>query len=169
MTTGEKESAWAVQFLARAGMDATETAADELVLRVHLTSCAECERRSKRLIASLVPTPIVKPQNLPLAVQMQIARQHIVEVREPEQSGKGWTLSLLDAWGAILPIRIAKEDLGDYMEDIRRRADEGQPAWLLSLRVITALVWTGINTVGFVSKNLLGKDAESHPDKQVSK
>jgi len=85
-----------------------------------------------------------------------------------EKGGKRSALCLLDAWAAILPIRIAKEDLGDYREDIERRADAGQ-RWLLWLRVITALVWTGINAVGFVSKNLLGKEVESPPDKQPSK
>ncbi|MFZ0773456.1 MAG: hypothetical protein WCA49_19560 [Candidatus Sulfotelmatobacter sp.] len=85
-----------------------------------------------------------------------------------ERGSKTSALRLLDAWGAILPIRIAKEDLGDYMEDIGRRADKGQQ-WLLWLRVITALVWTGINAMGFVSKNLLGKDVESRTGKQPSK
>jgi hypothetical protein len=73
-------------------------------------------------------------------------------------------LRILNAWGAILPIRLATEDLGDYREDIENRANRGE-RWLLLLRVLTAILWTGINTVGFISKNLLGKATQSHRKK----
>jgi len=76
-------------------------------------------------------------------------------------------LRLLNAWGALLPIRIAKEDLGDYIEDIHRRAENGE--WiLLWLRVLTALIWTSINVLGFVKRNQLGKETEARSDKRTT-
>ncbi len=62
---------------------------------------------------------------------------------------------VLDGWGAILPSRIFKEDLGDYIEDTGRRAREGQRfgVWI---RVTAAVFWTGLNAISFAMK-LLGK------------
>lgn len=85
-----------------------------------------------------------------------------VRVKSTVENRK-YAVTLLDGWGAFLPARIAKEELGDYIEDIDRRAEAGQ-RWLVWVRVITAILWTGINTVGFVTKNLFGKS-----DKQASK
>ena len=57
--------------------------------------------------------------------------------------------AILDAWGELLPARITNEDLGDFIEDVRRRAETGQRlrVWL---RVGTAMVWSGVNTIAYV-------------------
>ena len=84
-----------------------------------------------------------------------------IEVRERR------ALTILDGWSALLPVRVATEDVGDYIEDIHRRAEQGQH-WLLWVRVITAVVWTGINAAGFVTRNILGRSAEGPSDKKTS-
>jgi len=62
-------------------------------------------------------------------------------------------LSILDAWAAVLPARIVNEDLGDYIDDISRRKAAGQ-RFLVCLRVVAAMFWTGFNTLGYVLKKL---------------
>jgi hypothetical protein len=63
---------------------------------------------------------------------------------------------VLDAWSAILPARIVKEEIGDYLEDIHRRAKEGQH-WQIYLRVASAMFWTLINSIGYALKALGNK------------
>ena len=61
--------------------------------------------------------------------------------------------AILDAWGEILPARITDEDLGDFVEDVRRRAQRGQRVrvWV---RVGTAIIWSGVNAVAYVVASL---------------
>jgi hypothetical protein len=59
----------------------------------------------------------------------------------------------LDRWAALLPQRVVNEDLGDYIEDINRRAAEGQ-RWLIWVRVVVAILTTAVNSVGYVRKAL---------------
>ena len=56
-------------------------------------------------------------------------------------------LRVLDRWARLLPTRIAKEDLGDYMEDVNRRVASGQRVrpWI---RVFLGMLWTAVNAVG---------------------
>lgn len=67
-------------------------------------------------------------------------------------------LRWLDTWSVVLPARIKNEELGDYIEDIRRRAAQGQRilAWL---RLIFAAFWTGVNAVGYLLKELGNRKA----------
>src|SRR5262249_36278716 len=65
---------------------------------------------------------------------------------------------VLDGWGAILPSRIVNEDLGGFVEDVRRRAVNGQGC-LVWLRVVAAIFWTGVNTFGYLIKTLGKKQA----------
>ena len=60
---------------------------------------------------------------------------------------------VMDFWGALLPARVVKEDLGDYIEDINRRALAGQ-RFGLYLRVAAAMFWLAVNTVGYWRKSL---------------
>jgi hypothetical protein len=60
---------------------------------------------------------------------------------------------LLDYWAALLPARIANEDLGDYLEDITNRAAAGQ-TWAVYLRIFAAVFWTGVNATGYALKRL---------------
>jgi hypothetical protein len=69
---------------------------------------------------------------------------------------EGLMVALLDGWAAILPMRVVNEDLGDYIEDIRRRARKGQ-RWQLCLRAISGLAWTGVNAAGYVLETLFRK------------
>jgi len=61
--------------------------------------------------------------------------------------------AVIDAWSAFLPARIVKEDVGDYMEDIGRRAADGQYV-LLACRVIAAICWTMVNSIGYFMKQV---------------
>jgi hypothetical protein len=65
------------------------------------------------------------------------------------------TLAVVDFWGALLPARVVKEDLGDYIEDIHRRINDGQ-RFRVWLRVAAAVFWTALNAFGYAMK-LLGK------------
>jgi hypothetical protein len=62
----------------------------------------------------------------------------------------------LDFWAALLPPRIEKEDLADYMEDIDKRAAGGQRLmpWI---RAGAAVFWTGVNAFGYLMSNVLGR------------
>jgi hypothetical protein len=61
--------------------------------------------------------------------------------------------NVLDGWAILLPARVFKEDLGGYLEDINRRADEGQ-RFRLYLRVLAAMFWTGVNSFGYFLKEV---------------
>lgn len=69
--------------------------------------------------------------------------------------------AILDAWGAILPARIMNEDVGDFVEDVRRRAQTGQRVrvWL---RVGTAIAWSGVNTAAYVVSALRKSTTDQH-------
>lgn len=62
----------------------------------------------------------------------------------------------LDSWAAILPIRIANEEIGDCIEDLRRREARGQTR-LLYLRVASAMVFTGLHAIADVFARVSGK------------
>lgn len=63
---------------------------------------------------------------------------------------------LLDAWSTLLPARVIKEDMGDFVEDINRRIALGQRV-LPWVRCGAAIFWTGVNAIGYLMSNLLGK------------
>ena len=60
---------------------------------------------------------------------------------------------LLDAWSALLPQRIVNEEVGDYVEDVRRRSAEGQKL-LVWLRCAMCIFWTGFNTLGYLVRGV---------------
>lgn len=60
---------------------------------------------------------------------------------------------VLDCWALILPARVVSEDLGDYLEDINRRARNGH-RWRAYVRLVAAICWTGINAVGYTLREL---------------
>jgi hypothetical protein len=60
---------------------------------------------------------------------------------------------VLDAWAAFLPPRISTEVLGDYLEDTRRRAADGQRL-MIYVRALSALFWTAVNAVGYFLKEI---------------
>lgn len=60
---------------------------------------------------------------------------------------------ILDVWAIVLPPRILNEDYGDFLEDISRRASEGQIVGTY-LRTGLAIFWTGINAIGHFLKTL---------------
>ena len=64
--------------------------------------------------------------------------------------------TILDTWGALLPTRIYNEDLGDLIEDVKRRCAAGQRVrvWL---RVSTGILWTALNAVGYAMRLLRAK------------
>jgi hypothetical protein len=64
--------------------------------------------------------------------------------------------TVLDGWACILPARIRNEDLGDYIEDINRRIADGQ-GWRAYIRVVIAILDTGMNTYAYVVSLLKGR------------
>ena len=81
-----------------------------------------------------------------------IIQSYEVPLRRPRRAER--SSAILDAWGSVLPIRIAQEDLGGYVEDANRRALEGQRVrvWL---RVASGILWTAVNAVGYLCSKLL--------------
>ena len=73
------------------------------------------------------------------------------EIRNLERATR--SMSILDAWSAVLPARINKEELGDYMEDINRRAMMGQPR-LVYVRLAFAIFWTGVHALSDLLQSL---------------
>jgi len=61
---------------------------------------------------------------------------------------------LLEIWSALLPARIASEELGDYIEKINWLTSQGSPRWLIRLQTVSAIFWTGLNTLSYVLKQL---------------
>src|SRR5262249_28065867 len=72
----------------------------------------------------------------------------------------GFSSSVLYVWAAVLPSRIADEDLGDFLEKIRRMQQRGDPRWLIYLQTFSAMFWTGVNAVGYFLKEI-GKKKSS--------
>jgi hypothetical protein len=60
--------------------------------------------------------------------------------------------AILDVWALVLPPRVSKEMVGDFLEDIHRRAGAGQPSWRIYLRMIAAIYYTAVNAIGHVRK-----------------
>lgn len=60
--------------------------------------------------------------------------------------------AFLDNVAIFLPSRIVNEDLGDYLEDVNRRAREGQSPTKIYLRTATAAFWLIVNTVGYLAR-----------------
>lgn len=54
------------------------------------------------------------------------------------------SIRLLECWAAVLPSRIAEEDLGGFIELLHRRGARGRQAWAL---VASGVFWTACNTL----------------------
>jgi hypothetical protein len=96
----------------------------------------------------------VGPDDEPQSVTF--AREQIViqtAASDPPCEPPHRVLNTLDIWGALLPTRIFNEELGDFIEDINRRAMEGQRCGVY-LRMIAAMFWTGVNAVGYFLKEI---------------
>ena len=106
----------------------------------------------------MVGQPPAISMNRTFASWLVVTRRFVIQNRGAlrAQRPSRW----LDRWGAILPPRIVNEELGDYIEDINRRASEGQSAIWLWLRAGAAVFWTLINAVGYW-KTQLGRKRTS--------
>lgn len=111
------------------------------------------------LVTFVLGTPV-------MVVGVRLVMRTVRTGRWARMGQKKSALRLLDALSLLLPSRISKEDLGDYIEEIRLRGERGQ-RWQIWVLVIAAILWTGINTAGFVTKSLLGK-SEERSDKKTS-
>jgi hypothetical protein len=83
--------------------------------------------------------------------QFRDARSALDELIRATRSRRA--ASFLDTWGIILPARVFNEELGDYIEDISRRAARGQRVKVY-LRVAAAIFWTALNSIGYAMKQL---------------
>jgi hypothetical protein len=63
-------------------------------------------------------------------------------------------LNILDTLVLVLPERIVNEVLGDFVEDINRRAKQGQSNSKIYVRAAAAAFWVLTNTVGYLLKSL---------------
>jgi hypothetical protein len=58
----------------------------------------------------------------------------------------GW----LDNLALVLPTRIVNEDLGDVLEQINRRAMQGQSSFKIYLRTLSSMFWLIANAIGYL-------------------
>ena len=128
-------------------------------------------QRMFRRVQALAPDEVQPMQLEQLQTQMEDLQLQLedLRMRVEQKTSRPSTLMLfervtpreqahrlLDFWALFLPARIAAEDLGDYFEDINRRALSGQ-RWLLALRVAAAIFWTGVAAVDYNFKHLRKK------------
>jgi hypothetical protein len=82
-----------------------------------------------------------------------VQERHRVQVVVSYNARGSRAANILDGWATILPARIVNEELGDYIEDIQRRAMAGQRVALYA-RMMAAIFWTGVNAVGYFVKQV---------------
>ena len=111
------------------------------------------ESDSSFLAIGLMPRPSNRPSMLSRLVDA-IRRAFKKRHRQASAAQRFRHIeTILDTWAAILPVRIANEDLADYLEDICRRCDAGQSGRVY-IRTLATVFWTGINAVGYAMKAL---------------
>jgi hypothetical protein len=93
-----------------------------------------------------------------IAIRLLLAKHASFPTRRRNLPNRERVCSLLDCWSALLPTRIAQEDLGDFIEVIMRRIDAGQ-RWRVYLNVASAIFWTGLNAIGYAMKAVGKKSA----------
>jgi hypothetical protein len=59
---------------------------------------------------------------------------------------------ILDIWSVWMPQRLVNEEVGDFLENINRRINEEQSRWLIWTRVIAAMLWLTVHSVGYFLK-----------------
>jgi hypothetical protein len=103
-------------------------------------------RRTDRVTAVYNPTSVSVVSRAPASIQAPLA----AESTRPWIRGP---LEVLDFWSTILPARVNSEDLGDYVQDIISRMERGQRVRVV-FRVWAAILWTGVNAIGYFLKQI---------------
>jgi hypothetical protein len=96
-----------------------------------------------------------------------------LELRRPRPR----SIRVLDTWAAFLPIDIANEQIGDCIEDIRRRQCENGSRLGMCVSMISTIVWTRISSYGYfietigrrksASENMSGRDYSTYSDDEI--
>jgi hypothetical protein len=68
-------------------------------------------------------------------------------------------IGVLDVWALLLPAPVSSEILGDYIEDIHRRALAGQGRAKIYIRMLAAIFWTCVNAIGILLKEIGSRKA----------
>ena len=105
-------------------------------------------RERRKLVWTTVSEVTLKIPRDILAVAHRPLRSRRSASRTSTQSA----LQVLEVWAAVLPARIAKEDLGDYVENIHHGTQRGEPGWLIYVRCGAAIFWTGLNALSYALK-----------------
>jgi hypothetical protein len=58
----------------------------------------------------------------------------------------GW----LDTFALFLPTRVANEEIGDALEDIKRRVVRGCPPWHVWAKVVSTIIWASLHAIATV-------------------
>jgi hypothetical protein len=90
---------------------------------------------------------------------VQIPREQDFAPQVQESSKTHYVIDIMTLWSAILPARINREELGDYMEEIVSLIAAGESRWIIYLRVATAIFWTGLNAVSYFLKQIRKKSS----------
>lgn len=118
-------------------------------------------RTARRRAASFYWTPRTSPSK-DMAVQLELAEEwafaepgDTLTVRPaapvllvPPAITLSRCVAVIDTWSAFLPQCIVNEEVGDYVEDLHRRAVAGQRVQLWA-RVLACLFYTTINAAGY--------------------
>jgi hypothetical protein len=77
--------------------------------------------------------------------RLRLVRQVVFEEFE-RRVGRAHVRRVLERCSAVLPSRVLREDLGDYIERINREVAAGE-TWRVWLTVVKALFWTILNAL----------------------
>lgn len=62
----------------------------------------------------------------------------------------------LDLLSALVPRRIANEEIGDALEVIQGMAKARRPRWFIALKVATTFFWVGVHTLLHCAERVAG-------------
>jgi hypothetical protein len=62
----------------------------------------------------------------------------------------------LDLLSALVPQRIASEEIGDAVEVIHQMVKAGRPKWFVALKVSTTFFWVGVHTLLHYAERVAG-------------
>lgn len=90
-----------------------------------------------RLLAALLPRRVINPTEVsPASVADRAA-------------------NIFNVVSAVVPQKLANEELGDALEDVRRRVRENRPRSEIELKIWSSVFWVGVHTLGDLARQVV--------------
>jgi hypothetical protein len=127
------------------------------------------------LIAEIQPDPVIVAEVLdddpsvekkgkPLTPYTNANAAGSVEIIAPRGAEFRLAAKVFDVVSAVVPERIANEELGDALEEMQRRMSCGGATWWVYVKLASTLFWISMNAVREIAAALLGKSRPKHND-----